>query len=66
MCHNTEEWCKIWGGTDFSFEKRHEKFEKTYFSTHFNGLLWRKVYNDWAKKIQKSYVMTLKGDAIFK
>ena len=20
MCHNTEEWCKIWGGTDCALE----------------------------------------------
>ena len=20
MCHNTEEWCKIWGGTDLCFD----------------------------------------------
>ena len=26
MCHNTEEWWKIWGGTDLCFEKWHEEF----------------------------------------
>ena len=24
MCHNTEEWCKIWGRTDLCFKKWHE------------------------------------------
>ena len=26
MCHNTEEWCKIWGGTDLCCKKWHEEF----------------------------------------
>ena len=26
MCHNTEKWCKIWGGTDLCFEKWIEEF----------------------------------------
>ena len=26
MCHNTEEWCIIWGETDLCFEKCHEEF----------------------------------------
>ena len=26
MCHNTEEWCKIWGGNDLYFRKWHEEF----------------------------------------
>ena len=25
-CHNTAEWCKIWGGTNLNFEKLHEEF----------------------------------------
>ena len=28
MCHNTEEWCKIWGGTDLCFKKWHEELRK--------------------------------------
>ena len=49
MYHNTEEWCKIWGGTDMWFEKWHEKFGEFWLNTwksqnfHFNGLLLAKV-----------------------
>ena len=42
MCHNTEEWCKIWRGTDLRFEKWHEEFGKSQ-NLHFNGLLLTKV-----------------------
>ena len=28
MCHNTEEWYKIWGVTDLRFEKWHEEFDE--------------------------------------
>ena len=26
ICHNNEEWCKLWGKTDLCFEKRYEEF----------------------------------------
>ena len=61
MCHNTEEWCKIWGGTDLCFGKWNEKLCKFWPNTqksqnlHFNGLLLTKVYNVWAKKVQNGY-----------
>ena len=51
MCHNTEEWCKIWRETDLCFEKWHEEFDEFWPNTqksqnlHFNGLLLTKVYN---------------------
>ena len=28
MCHDSEEWCKIWGGIDLLFENWHKKFDK--------------------------------------
>ena len=28
MCHENEEWCKIWGGIDFSFQNWHEEFDE--------------------------------------
>ena len=71
MCHNTEEWCKIWGGTDLCFEKWHEEFCKFWTKTqksqniHFNGLLLTKVYNVWAKT-EELCVIALKCDVIFK
>ena len=62
MFHNTEEWCNIWGGTDLCFEKWHEEFGEFWRETrksqnlHFNGLLLTKLYNVWAKKLQRSHV----------
>ena len=59
MCHNTEEWCNIWGGTDQCFKKWHKEFwpntQKSQ-NLHFNRLLLTKVHNAWAKKLQRSYV----------
>ena len=61
MSHNFEQWCKIWRGTDFCFEKWHEEFGEFWPNTwesqnlHFNGLLLAKVYNIWAKRLQWSY-----------
>ena len=60
-CHNTEEWCKILGGTDLCFEKWHEEFRNFWLKTrksqnlHFNGPLLNKVYV-WAKNLQRSHV----------
>ena len=62
VCHNTNEWCKIWGGTNLCFEKWHEEFGEIWRNTwksqklHFNGILLTKVYNIWAKKLLRSYV----------
>ena len=28
MCHDNEEWCKIWRGIDWSFENWHEELDK--------------------------------------
>ena len=28
MCHDNEEWCKIWRGIDLSFQNWHEKFDE--------------------------------------
>ena len=33
MCHNTEEWCKILGGTHLYFEKWDEKFGELHWNT---------------------------------
>ena len=57
-CHNTQEWCTIWRGTDFCFEKWHEELYEfwKYQNLRFSGLFLTKVYNVWAKKVQKSYV----------
>ena len=62
MSHNTEEWCNIWGGIDLCFKKWHEELGEFWLNTwksqnlHFNGLHLSKVYNVWAKKLQRNYV----------
>ena len=63
MCHNAEEWCKIWRGTDLCFEKLHEEFSEFWPNTeksqnfHFIGLLLTKVYNVWAKSTEDSKIL---------
>ena len=63
MCHDNEEWCKIWRRIDLPFQTWHEEFKRIliraleslkYF--HFNVLLLSKVYIIWAKKVQRSYL----------
>ena len=60
MCHNTEEWYKIWRETDLCFEKWDEEFDEFWLSTpksqnlHFNGVLLTKVFNVWAKKYREA------------
>ena len=69
MCHETEEWCKMWGGTDLFFEKWYEKSDKFWPSFqkfenfHLHGLLLIKVHNDWITG--KLCVITLKNDTKF-
>ena len=63
MFHDTEEWCRVWRKSDSWFQKWHQKFGE--FSPnhskvrkfHFDGLFLSKVYEVWAKKIQKSYLL---------
>ena len=62
MFHDNEEWCKVWTKTDSWFQKWHEEFGQ--FSPnhskvkkfHFDGLFLSKVYEAWAKKMQRSYL----------
>ena len=63
MSHDNEEWCKIWRGTDLSFQTWHEEFDEFWTRAleslknfHFNVLLLSKVYIAWAKKVQRSYL----------
>ena len=63
MCHDQEEWCKSWRGIDLSVQNWHEEFDKFWSehskilkTLHFNGLFLIKVYNIWAKKVQRNYV----------
>ena len=52
ICHNTEEWCKIWGETDFCFEKWHEEFGENWLNTFKRWI--KKNYR--IKELQRSYV----------
>ena len=61
---DTEEWWKIWWLIDLSFQNWHNQFDKflsqvlkNLKNLHFNGLLLVKVYNVWAKKKQRSYLL---------
>ena len=55
LFHNTEEWYKIWGGTNLCLKKWHEEPGEFWRNTwnsqnlHLNGLLLTKVYNAWLK-----------------
>ena len=54
MCHENKEWCKIWKGTDLSFQNWNEKFDECW-PGHSKmskictliGCFWPNV---WAKK----------------
>ena len=39
MCHSTEEWCKIWRGTDMCFEKWHGEFGELHRNTQKSSSL---------------------------
>ena len=63
MCHDNQEWCKVWRGIDLSFQNCHEEFKRILIQAleslkkfHFNVLLLSKVYIVWAKKVQRSYL----------
>ena len=62
MCQNNEEWYKIRRGIDLLFQIETTVWQtltqalKYLTNLHFNGLLFTKVYNVWAKKVQKCYV----------
>ena len=65
----TEKWCKVKRKTGSRFQKWHEEFGE--FSSnqskvqkfHFDGLFLSKIYEIWAKKIQKSYPLWHWSDA---
>ena len=58
--HDNEELCKIWTGTDLSFQSWHEEFDE-FWLEHLKVskvfiLMGCKVYIVWAKKVQRSYL----------
>ena len=72
MRHDSEEWCKIWRGIEWSVQNWHEEFDEfwplalqNHENLHFNGLLLNKLYV-WAKKsIGELCLMELNIDATF-
>ena len=61
ICHDNEELCKIWSGTDLSFQSSHEEFDEFWpehlkISKNLNGFILSKVYIFWTKKVQRSYL----------
>ena len=59
MCQDNEECCKFWRRIDMLFQNWHEDFDlssRKSQNLRFNGLFLTKVYNVWAKKVQRSYV----------
>ena len=63
MCHDNEEWCKIWRGIDLSFQNWHGEFDKFWLehlevSKMFTLMCsFLAEYNVvWARKVQRSYL----------
>ena len=62
MCHDNEEWCKIWRGIDLSVQNWHEKFDE-FWPEHSKiskictlmGCFWPKYIMFELKKVQRSY-----------
>ena len=73
MCHDNEEWYKIWRGIDLIVQNWHEEFDKFWpehskisKNLHFNGFLLNKIYNGWAKEsIGEICLMVLNIGATF-
>ena len=64
MCDDNEEWWKIWREIDLSFQNWQKEFDefrleslKSLKKFYFNGLVLAKLYNVWAKKVQRSYIL---------
>ena len=51
MCHDNEEWCKIWRGIGLSFQNWHEKFDE-FWPKHLKvSKLFTLMCSFWAKYI---------------
>ena len=51
MCHDNEEWCKIWRGTDLSFQNWHEEFDKFWLNLSKVSKICTLVGSFWTKYI---------------
>ena len=41
MCHDNEEWCKVWRGIDLLFQNWHEEFNKFWLE---NFKVWKSFF----------------------
>ena len=58
ISHNIEEWCKVQRKTDIWFQIWHEEFspkDSKAQKFYFDRLFLSKVFEVWAKKVQRSY-----------
>ena len=56
ICHDNEEWCKIWRGIDLSFQNWHEEFDE-FWPEHLKvSEIFILMGSFWAKKVQRSYL----------
>ena len=72
MCHDNEEWSKIWGGIDLPFQNWHEEFDELWLeysavSKIFTvlGSFWTKFIMFELKQYRRVIFMTLKSDPKF-
>ena len=51
MCHENEEWCKVWRGIDLSFQNWHEEFDE-FWPKHLKiSKIWTLMGCFWPKNI---------------
>ena len=51
MCHDNEEWCKIWRGIDLSFQNWHKEFDKFWPEHSKVSKIFTLIGSFWAKYI---------------
>ena len=72
ICHDNEEWCKIWRGIDLSFQRWHEEFD-IFWSEYLKGSkifilmcsFWAKYILFELKSVEELFLMKLNRDAKF-
>ena len=51
MCHDNEEWCKIWGGIDLPFQNWHEEFDELWLEHSAVSKIFTVLSSFWTKFI---------------
>ena len=61
MCHQNEEWCKIWKGTDLTVQNWHEEFNKFWpEQKNYRGIIFHDTKEWW--KIEEKLTCGLEND----